>query len=57
MMYTQKMQKRLNFANASQIKNICFLSFTVKVYVFDGKKCIHIDLRIKSDFNETSNDI
>ncbi len=57
MIYIQKMQKRLDFGIASEMKKICYLLFRVWEYVFDGKQFIGVDWRTKYDLHETSTDI
>lgn len=56
MMYARKMQKRLDLAMASEMKNVCLLLFRARVYVSDGKQFIGVDLRVEYDLDETSDD-
>lgn len=56
MMYSRKMQKRLDLAMASEMKNVCLLLFRARVYVSDGKQFIGVDLRVEYDLDETSDD-
>lgn len=50
------MQKRLDLAMASEMKNVCLLLFRARVYVSDGKQFIGVDLRVEYDLDETLDD-